>query len=97
MPGARREPLDEIPLTQRANALLAWLDRNPRPTDANVRYWLYQHAWIVTGARMGWWKGADALETLLAADRRVWAEWGIGARSSSVARETLAEVKRKSS
>jgi PASTA domain len=97
VPGARREPLDEMPLTYRAQALLAWLDRNPGPTDANVRRWLYQHSWIVAGARMGWWHGADALETLIAADRRAWALWGIGARSSAVAREALAEVKRKSS
>ncbi|NUR78346.1 MAG: PASTA domain-containing protein [Thermoleophilia bacterium] len=97
VPGARREPLDEMPLTDRARKLLAWLNRNPQPTDANVRYWLYQHAWIVAGARMGWWHGADALETLVAADRRVWALWGIGARSSSVAREAFAEVTRKSS
>jgi hypothetical protein len=94
--GARREPLDEMPLTVRARLLLDWLQTGPKPTDANVQHWLYQHAWIVAGARMGWWHGSDALETLIAADRRVWTLWGIGARSAAVAREALAVVKRQS-
>jgi hypothetical protein len=96
VPGARKEPLDEIPLTERAQALLVWLNRHPNATDANVKHWLYQHAWIVTGAEMGWWHGAEALNTLLAADKRVWALWGIGARSSAVARQALAEVEARS-
>src|SRR5205823_1665766 len=50
--GARREPLDEMPLTVRAKLLLDWLATNPKPTDANVRRWLYQHAWVVAGARL---------------------------------------------
>jgi hypothetical protein len=94
--GARREPLDEMPLAVRAKVLLDWLATNPKPTDANVRRWLYQHAWIVAGARMGWWHGGDALRTLAAADRRVWAVWGIGARSETVARQALAEVEARS-
>jgi hypothetical protein len=96
VPGARREPLAEIPLTERAKALLVWLNQHPNATDANVKHWLYQHAWIVTGAEMGWWHGAEALNTLLAADRRVWALWGIGARSTAVARQALAEVEARS-
>jgi hypothetical protein len=92
VPGARREPLSEPPLTVRANALLAWLARHPKATDANVEHWLYQHAWIVTGARMGWWHGASALKILIAADDRAWALWGIGARSEAVAKQALAEV-----
>ena len=96
VPGARREPLDEIPLTQRAKALLVWLNQHPNASDANVKHWLYQHAWIVTGAELGWWHGAEALNTLLAADRRVWALWGIGARSTAVARQALAEVEARS-
>ena len=94
--GARREPLDEMPLTVRAKALLDWLATSPKPTDANVRRWLYQHAWIVAGARMGWWHGDEALRTLIAADRRVWALWGIGDRSEAVARQALAEVEARS-
>ena len=92
VPGARREPLAEPPLTVRANALLTWLARHPKATDANVEHWLYQHAWIVAGARMGWWHGASALKILIAADDRVWALWGIGARSEAVAKHALAEV-----
>jgi hypothetical protein len=96
VPGGRREPLAEIPLTERAQALLVWLNQHPNATDANVKHWLYQHAWIVTGAELGWYHGAQALQTLLAADRRVWALWGIGARSSAVARQALAEVEARS-
>ncbi len=96
VPGARKEPLDEIPLTQRAKALLVWLNQHPNATDTNVKHWLYQHAWIVTGAEMGWWHGAQALDTLLVADRRAWALWGIGARSTAVARQALAEVEARS-
>jgi hypothetical protein len=96
VPGARKEPLDEMPLTDRATALLVWLNRHPNATDANVKHWLYQHAWIVTGAELGWWHGANALNTLLVADKRVWALWGIGTRSSAVARQALAEVEARS-
>src|SRR5437868_6003372 len=64
--GARKEPLDEIPLPKRAARLEGWLARHPHPTNANVSYWLYQNAWIVTGARFGWWHGAQALRLLVA-------------------------------
>jgi PASTA domain-containing protein len=96
VPGAKPEPLDEMPLPARATLLPAWLTEHPRPSDANVRHWLYQHAWIVTGARLGWWHGAEALETLIAVDRQVQRRWGIGRRSERVARAALAEVRRKS-
>jgi hypothetical protein len=97
VPGARREPLDEMALPDRAKLLLRWIDAKPKPTDANVRHWLYQHQWVVAGARMGWWHGSTALHTLLQVDRRVWDLWGIGARSEGVARSTLAEVEARSS
>jgi hypothetical protein len=96
VPGAPREPLDELPLPDRAKELLVWLNGHPKATDANVKHWLYQHAWIVSGAELGWSRGAEALRTLLAADRRVWSLWGIGARSSAVARQALAEVEARS-
>lgn len=95
--GARKEPLDEMPLTQRADQLLLWIQGHPKATDANVRHWLFQHAWIVAGAQMGWWHGADALRTLVTVDNRVWAVWGIGARSEAVARRALAEVEARTS
>ena len=93
--GAPKEPLDEMPLTARAQRLETWVAGKPK-TPANVQHWLYQHAWIVTGARFGWWHGADALETLIRIDQRVEREWGIGAKSESVARATLAQVRRRS-
>jgi PASTA domain len=96
VPGARPEPLNEIPLPARARALDAWLTTHRKPTDANVRYWLYQHAWVVTGARLGWWRGEAALEVLLKVDARARRLWGIGSRSEAVARAALAEVRRKS-
>jgi len=95
--GARREPLDEMPLTNRAALLLRWVQSHPKPTDANVRHWLYQHAWIVDGAEMGWWHGAAALRELVTVDQRVWRLWGIGDRSEAVARQALAEVEARSS
>jgi cell division septation protein DedD len=95
LPGAKPEPLDEIPLPARAAQLRSWLTKHPRPTDTNVRHWLYQHAWIVTGAKLGWWRGAEALEALIAVDRQVERQWGIGRRSEGVARAALAHVRRK--
>jgi PASTA domain len=95
VPGAKPEPLDEIPLTARAAQLRSWLTKHPRPSDANVRHWLYQHAWIVTGARLGWWRGAEALEALIAVDRQAERQWGIGRRSERVARAALAHVRRQ--
>jgi len=90
--GAPKEPLDEIPLPARARRLEAWLTRGRDPTAANQRYWLYQHAWIVTGARFGWWHGAEALRLLIRVDRRAESQWGIGYRSEAVARGALAAV-----
>ena len=92
VPGAPREPQDEISLPARAQRLSVWLSSHRQPTNANVRHWLYQHAWIVTGAKFGWWHGSQALRMLIAADRRVEAQWGIGGRSEAVARATLAKV-----
>ena len=90
--GAPREPLNEIPLTVRAQRLNAWLTPSRRATASNQRYWLYQHAWIVAGAKFGWWHGAAALRLLIAVDRRVASQWGIGYESESVARRALAAV-----
>jgi len=96
VPGARPEPQNELPLPDRARLLAVWLSSHQTPSDANVRHWLYQHAWVVEGARLGWWHGAEALETLVNVDRRVQALWGIGAKSQGVARATLDEVGAKS-
>ena len=90
--GARPEPLDEIPLPARAAALGTWLAAHPKKTNANVKRWLFQNAWIVAGARMGWWHGAEALRTLVAVDARTESVWGIGAKSRTLAQSALAEV-----
>ena len=92
VPGGRKEPQKEISLPARAQLLDRWLTSSRRANAANQRHWLYQHAWIVTGARFGWWHGADALRILIRVDRRVESKWGIGRRSESVARAALAAV-----
>jgi hypothetical protein len=96
VPGAKKEPLDEMPLPNRALALRAWLQTHPNRTRANVAHWLYQNEWIVTGAQLGWWRGAEALTTLVAVDRQTQSLWGIGAQSALVAQRALDEVKSKS-
>jgi PASTA domain-containing protein len=96
VPGAKPEPLDEIPLTARARGLDSWLSSHRTLSSENASYWLYQHAWIVTGAQLGWWHGAQAVERLIGVDQRVQRNWGIGSRSESVARAALAEVRAKS-
>ena len=96
VPGAPKEPLDEIALPVRADRLAAWIGTKPKLTDANARRWLYQHSWIVTGAKFGWWHGEQALEKLIAVDQRVAKLWGIGHRSERVARAALARVRRES-
>jgi hypothetical protein len=94
--GAPAEPLDEPALTKRATALAAWVEAHPRRTSRAVNHWLYQHNWIVTGARFGWSQGAPALRTLIAVDARVQQLWSVGARSEQLARRALADVERRS-
>ena len=96
VPGAPKEPLDEITLVARANRLGAWLATHRQPTEPNVSHWLYQHAWIVTGAGFGWSHGEAALRRLIAVDRKVEATWGVGSRSRTVAEQALAEVRQRS-
>jgi hypothetical protein len=90
--GAPKEPLKEMPLTDRARLLSSWLSAHPKPTNAAVRHFLYQNAWVVTGARFGWWHGPDALRLLIAADEKAHRLWGIGRKSELAARHALAEV-----
>jgi hypothetical protein len=96
VPGAPKEPLKEMPLTARASLLARWLSSHPKPTNANVRHFLYQNAWITTGARFGWWHGAQAVTLLIAADQKAERLWGIGNKSELAARHVLAEVKARS-
>ena len=96
VPGARAEPLDEMPLTNRAQLLRSWLDAHPTKTSANVAHWSYQNAWIVAGAKFGWWRGAEALTTLIAVDRRAQQLWGIGNQSALQAQSALSEAQSRS-
>jgi beta-lactam-binding protein with PASTA domain len=92
---APKEPQDEMPLTQRAHLLSAFIASHTKST-ANVRRFLYQHSWIVTGAKFGWWHGAQALRELIAADQTAQQRWGIGRKSELVARAALSEVEARS-
>jgi hypothetical protein len=94
--GARQEPLDEMPLTNRAQQLDTWLTAHSTKTNANVTHWLYQNEWIVTGAKLGWWRGAEALTTLIAVDRRAQQLWGIGSKSALQAENALRVVRSRS-
>ena len=94
--GGHAEPLDEMPLPVRAEALRRWLEAHPRNTRANVAHWLYQNEWIVAGAKLGWWRGAEALTTLVAVDRRTQQLWGVGAKSAVLAERALREVQSRS-
>jgi hypothetical protein len=76
----------------RADRLLAYVRVHKKPTNPVVKHWLVQSAWITAGARFGWWHGTQALQTLIATDRLVEAEWGIGYRSEAVAKAALAYV-----
>jgi hypothetical protein len=96
MPGAPREPLDEMALPDRASLLERRLAAHGEPTRALAKYWLYQHSWIVTGARFGWHDGDQALRILIRVDEDVQARWGFGAKSESVARAALAEIEARS-
>jgi hypothetical protein len=93
--GAPKEPQKEMPLPQRAHLLAAFIASH-RKTPANVRHFLYQHSWIVTGAKFGWWHGAQALQELIAADRAADQRWGIGRKSELVATAALAKVQARS-
>jgi len=93
---APREPADELPLAERARLLERRLADARKPTRKLVNFWLYQHSWVVTGARFGWKDGDDALRILIRVDRGLDRRFGFGARSEAVARRALAEVLSKS-
>jgi hypothetical protein len=94
--GAPAEPQDELALPERARRLESWLRTHRKPTNANVRHWLYQHEWIVTGARFGWSHGAEALQILIRVDEQVQRRWDVGAKSEAAVRRALAAVRARS-
>jgi hypothetical protein len=95
--GAPPEPADEMPLPRRALALQTRTAALVKPSRRFVSHWLYQHAWLVTGARFGWKDGDDALRTLIQVDRSLYVRFGFGARSERVARSALAFVESRKS
>ena len=97
VPGAPAEPTDEMPLPDRARLLEKRVAGQPQPSTSLVNYWLFQHSWLVTGAKFGWHDGAEALRILVRVDQSMQSRWGIGAKSAAVARAALAEVESKSS
>jgi PASTA domain len=90
--GAPPEPADEMPLPDRARLLARQVAAAPKSTRRLVNDWLYQHSWIVTGARFGWKDGDKALRTLIEVDRSLERRFGFGARSERVARRAFAYV-----
>ena len=92
VPGAPVEPADEMPLPDRARALERRLAGNSKPRQQFINFWLYQHSWIVTGARFGWHDGAQALRILIKVDQSLERRFGFGARSEVLARRALAYV-----
>lgn len=88
------EPPRELPLPARATQLARWIAGAPALTAANRHTFLFQHAWVVTGARFGWWRGAEALRILVAADTVLARRWRSAAVHLREARVALAEVER---
>ena len=95
VPNAPAEPVDEMPLPQRAKRLADRVDDASKPTKQLVNFWLYQHSWIVYGARYGWADGDEALRILIRVDQTLQRRWDFGARSERVARRALAYVESK--
>lgn len=93
--GAPVEPADELPLPDRARLVEKRIASTAKPNPQIVDWWLYQHSWIVTGARFGWQDGAEALRILIRVDRSIEARWNFGAKSTAVAERALAEVERR--
>jgi hypothetical protein len=92
VPGAPVEPANEMPLPERARALEHRLAGSGKPSRRLINFWLYQHSWIVTGARFGWHDGAQALRILIKVDQSLERRFGFGARSEVLARRALAYV-----
>ena len=75
----------------------AMLEKATGLLATNLNHWLYEHAYVVAGARFGWWHGAEALQALIAVDRRAEVLWGVGSQSRTTAEKALAEVRSRSS
>jgi hypothetical protein len=69
------------------------MEGHRQPNAANLNHWLYEHAYVVAGARFGWWHGTAALQELIEVDKRAEALWGVGSQSRTTALKALAEVR----
>jgi len=96
VPGAPKEPANGASLPDRATALGQWLETHRSPVAASLNHWLYEHAYIVAGARFGWWHGAEALQILIGVDRRAESLWGVGGQSRATAQQALAQIRARS-
>jgi hypothetical protein len=94
--GAPKEPLDEMPLPDRARKLAKWAAGLAKLTPAALDHYTYQHAWVVTGAKFGWWHGDEALRILIQVDKQMQQTFHVGGKYEATARAALAEVTRKS-
>ena len=91
--GAPKEPARSQSLPDRVATLAAWIETHHEPVAANLNHWLYEHAYVVAGARFGWWHGGEALQALILVDKRAEALWGVGSQSRTTAEKALAEVR----
>ena len=92
VPGAPPEPLAQASLPDQAEQLGAWLAKHPKSTAANRAYLSYRSWLIVTGARNGWSRGAEALKVLIAVQKRAEHAWGVGTKDRLAAEKALLEV-----
>jgi len=91
-PAAPPEPADEMTLTARARMIARRMAAADEPSKKLVKWWLYQHAWVVTGAKFGWHDGDRALRILIKVDKDLYERWGFGLKSAAVAEDALAHV-----
>lgn len=92
VPGAPPEPLTQPSLPQQAQQLGAWLEKHPKSTAANRAYFSYRSWLIVTGARNGWSRGAEALKMLISVQKRAERAWHVGSKDRLAAEKALLEV-----
>lgn len=90
--GAPAEPADEMPLPQRARNLAAKMAAAQGPSQSLMRYFVYQHNWVVYGARFGWQDGEAALRILVELDQTLERRWNVAHESEQSARAALAFV-----
>lgn len=93
VPGAPKEPARSRSLPDRVSALATWIAAHRQPSAATLDHWWYEHAYVVSGARFGWWHGAAALKALIDVDKRAEALWGVGTQRRTTAEKALAEVR----